>query len=78
MNIKLQDVIDYKKLSDSKYDYDLRTLNEFDANENVYKLCGNRVIYHHQFGNLIKTPARHHKSFHEFMTDDDLRHRLLE
>ena len=81
MNIKLQDVIDYKKLSDSKYDYDLKTLNEFDANENVYKLCGNRIVYHHQFGNLIKTPilgsARKHKSFYEFMTDLELKQDMI-
>ena len=76
-NITLQDIIDCKKITVSTYDDDLRKLNEFDADENVYKLCGNRIVYHHQFENLIRTHARHHKSFREFMTDDTLRQQLM-
>jgi len=76
-NITLQDIIDCKKVTVSAYDNNLRKLDEFDADENVYKLCGNRIVYHHQFENLIRTPARHHKSFHEFMTDDSLRQQLI-
>ena len=76
-NITLQDIIDCKQLNVSAYDNDLRKLDEFDADENVYKLCGNRIVYHHQFENLIKTPARHYKSVHELMTDDTLRQQLV-
>ena len=76
-NITLQDVINFKKLKDSEYYNDLRKLDEFDADENVYKLCGNKIIYHHQFENLIKTPAQYDKSFNEFMTNDTLRKKLL-
>ena len=75
-NITLQDILDCKKITVSAYDNDLRKLDEFDADENVYKLCGNRIVYHHQFENLIRTPARHHKSFYEFITDDSLRQQL--
>ena len=76
-NISLKDVINFKKLKDSEYYNDLRKLDEFDADENVYKLCGNKIIYHHQFEILVRTPARHGKTFHEFMTDDTLRKQLL-
>ena len=77
INHTLQDVIHSKKINDDEYDKDLTTLNKFNAGENVNELCGNKIIYHHQFENLIKTPALHHKSFHQFMTCDDLRQHLI-
>ena len=55
--LTLQDVIDCKKINDSEYNKELIKLNKFAVGDYVYKLCGNNIIYHHQFANLIRTPS---------------------
>ena len=78
MNIKLQDVIECKKICPFQYRVDLLKLDAYDANNNLHKLCGNKIVYHHQIENIMKTTARNQKSFYEVMLDDDLRQTLLE
>lgn len=55
IRITLQDIINDKKLSNDELVKDLTTLRMCKTDENKIKFCGNKILYHFQMENLLRT-----------------------
>jgi len=50
----IQDVLRAKKFGDVELGQDFNKLVDFPAHTNPKKFCGNKILYHYQFENLLK------------------------
>ena len=53
--ITFSDVVNDKKISYAELEKDLKTLIVSKAHENANKFCGNRILYHFQMENMLRT-----------------------
>jgi hypothetical protein len=69
--ITFSDIVNDKKISCVELEKDLKTLVVAKAHENANKFCGNRILYHFQMENMLRTRVcGKKKTLPEILTDD--------
>jgi hypothetical protein len=53
--VTIEDIINDKKLTEQELQTDLTNLKKYKADKNEIKFCGNKILYHFQLKNLLKT-----------------------
>lgn len=76
--ITLQDIIDHKKLSNDGLVKDLTMLRTCNVDENKVKICGNKILYHFQMENLLRTRVIGKKKTLPEILDDEKEYAQLE
>jgi tRNA1(Val) A37 N6-methylase TrmN6 len=69
--ISFQEIVDHKKITSAELKKDLSKLQKWDASTNRVKFCGNKVLYHFQLENLLRTRAVGKKLLSEILDDPE-------
>jgi hypothetical protein len=69
----IQDVLRAKKFGDVELGQDFNKLVDFPADTNPKKFCGNKILYHYQFENLLKCKRekKGYKTLYELAENPD-------
>jgi tRNA1(Val) A37 N6-methylase TrmN6 len=76
--ITFTDVVNDKKLTPIELEKDLKTLHAYKAVENENKFCGNRILYHFQMENLLRTRVMGKKKTLPEVLEDEAEYKKLE
>ena len=78
MPYSLEDIQNCKDITLDRRLRDWNNLKKFKADINPRKFCGNPLIYHHQYRNLIKTRRgdRNYKTIEDIWKDEDEKQKL--
>ena len=74
MNITYNEMLSCKTLLKEEFDKEIKKIINFKSVKNTSSLTGNKILYHYQFPQLIKTRRRNEKSLYQyFQNEEDLK-----
>jgi len=71
-----EDILNCKRISITDIERDYNNLVKFKADTNPKKFCGNKILYHYQFKNLLQCKRQGKKTLKEIMDDPELKEKL--
>jgi len=71
-----EDILNCKRISHHYRMCDYNNLVKFKADTNPKKFCGNKILYHYQFKNLLQCKRQGKKTLKEIMDDPELKEKL--